>query len=239
MHIMKKDLKSHLIIIPAYNEESNIESVIKNSKEANPIADILVVNDGSDDNTLIIAKRSGAMVLDLTSNLGYGSAIQAGFQFATEYGYDYAVTLDGDGQHDPHSVNNLIKLLSKENADVVIGSRFLKGIYKMEITRKLGSWLFSLIAHLYTKTRFTDPTSGFQLFNRKAFSYLSESENYPMDYPDVNTIMALHNAGFKIVEAPVTMFRKSEGKSMHSGLKPIFYILRMLIAIIIQLFRKE
>jgi hypothetical protein len=232
-------MNQYLIIIPAYNEEKSIENVIKATKEQNPFADILVVNDGSDDNTLRIAKQSGAMVIDLTNNLGYGCAIQTGFQFAAKNQYQYVITIDGDGQHNPSSVKNLRMMLSEKNADVVIGSRFLEGNYKMEFTRKAGSWLFSLITFIHTKIRFTDPTSGFQLLNRKAFSYLSESEKYPIDYPDANILIALHKANFKIVEAPVQMFRKPESKSMHSGLKPFFYVVRMTLAIFIQFIRKE
>jgi glycosyltransferase involved in cell wall biosynthesis len=229
----------YLIVIPAYNEERKLQGVIKATQKHNPFADILVINDGSDDNTLKIAEQAGAMVLDLTNNLGYGCAIQTGFRFATENNYDYVITIDGDGQHDPASVKNLIKKLSEQNADVVIGSRFLEGHYEMEFARKTGAKIFSFITYLYTKIKFTDPTSGFQLLNNKAFTYLSESDKYPIDYPDANILIALHKANFKVVEAPVQMFRKLSSKSMHSGLRPFFYIIRMTLAIMIQSLRKE
>jgi glycosyltransferase involved in cell wall biosynthesis len=232
-------LKPYLIVIPAYNEGESIAGVLENAKKGIPFADILVVNDGSTDDTSRIAHQTGVMVLDIPFNIGYGGAIQTGFRFADEKGYDFVITMDGDGQHDPSSVAALIDSAGRENADVVIGSRFLEGSYRMGILRKAGSWLFSRIARFYTGMNFTDPTSGFQLLNSRVFSYLSKDDNYPLDYPDVNIIMALHKMNFKVVEAPVRMVEKPQGKSMHAGLKPIFYIMRMVLAIIMILFRKD
>jgi len=232
-------LKSYLIIIPAYNEEENIAKVLKDIKESNPDVDILVVNDGSTDNTSKIAKQMGVMVLDIPFNMGYGGAIQTGFRFAEENGYDFVITMDGDDQHDPYSVKNLIESMEQEGADVVIGSRFIEGTYKMGIAKKIGVWLFSKIARLYTGMNFTDPTSGFQLFNSNVFSYLSRGDNYPLDYPDVNIIMALHKMRFKVVEAPVRMMEKPNGKSMHSGLKPMVYVIKMFLAVVMVWVRRK
>jgi len=232
-------LNSYLIIIPAYNEEAFITKVLNSIKNTNLNADILVVNDGSTDNTSEIAKQAGVMVLDIAFNIGYGLAIQTGFRFATDYGYDFVITIDGDGQHDPSFAKNLIEAMHREGPDVVVGSRFLEGTYKMGIARRIGVWLFSKIARFYTGTKFTDPTSGFQLLNRNVFSYLSKSDNYPLDYPDVNIIMALHKMRFKVVEAPVRMVEKPKGKSMHAGLRPLIYIVRMFLAIIMVFLRKE
>lgn len=231
-------LRSCLIVIPAYNEEESIAKVLDDVGKSNPSADILVVNDGSTDMTSALSKQKGVMVLDIPFNIGYGGAVQTGFRFAVEHGYDFVITLDGDGQHDPHSVNSLIESMEQEKADVVIGSRFIEGTYRMGFFRKIGAWLFSKIARFYTGTNFTDPTSGFQLLNRRIFSYLSEGDNYPLDYPDVNIIMALHKMRFKVVEAPVGM-KEKQGKSMHQGLRPIVYVIRMFLAIIMILLRKE
>lgn len=228
-----------MIIIPAYNEEGCIAGVLQDAKKSNPLADILVVNDGSSDNTSTIAKQTNVMVLDMPFNIGYGGAIQTGFRFAVESGYDFVIIMDADGQHDPRYTKNLIDTIEREEADVVIGSRFLEGTYKMGIPRKTGSRLFSRIARFYTGIKFTDPTSGFQLLNRKVFSYLSGGNNYPLDYPDVNIIMALHKMKFKVVEAPVMMREKTTGNSMHSGLKPLIYVIRMFLAIVTVLMRKE
>jgi len=233
------EVKSYLVIIPAFNEEQHIGKVLNDVIASLPRMDILVVNDGSTDNTSAIAKDRGAMVLDLPFNIGYGGAIQTGFRFASECGYDYVVTMDGDAQHDPYSAKNLIETAERTGADVVIGSRFLEGRYKMGIARRIGVWLFSQIAGLYTGMKCTDPTSGFQLLNRRVFSHLSEGSNYPLDYPDVNIIMALHKMKFKVTEAPVKMREKPEGKSMHSGLKPFIYVARMFLAVVMVLLRKE
>lgn len=232
-------MKSYLIVIPAYNEEANIERVIKSAFDSNPEANILVVNDGSTDETSQRAKNAGAMVVDMPFNIGYGGAVQTGFRFAVEYGYDFVVIMDGDGQHDPVFIKSLKDVMAFENADIVIGSRFLESQYKTDIFRKIGIKLFSKIARFYTGMTFTDPTSGFQLLNRRVFTYLSERDNYPLDYPDVNIIMSLHKMGFKLKEAPVRMSERQSGKSMHSGLKPLIYIVRMLLAIIMVIIRKE
>lgn len=229
---------SYLIVIPAYNEEATIGDVIQSIKKIKLGMDILVVNDGSSDRTSEIAKTAGAKVIDIPYNIGYGGAIQTGFRFAVDYNYDYVITMDGDGQHKPESIKSLIEVMETKKVDVVIGSRFLEGNYSMGLARRLGSWIFSWITKLYTGLRISDPTSGFQIYNRRVFTYLSLGDNYPLDYPDVNLIMALHRMNFQLTEAPVKMTVK-EGKSMHSGLKPLFYIFRMILAIILVLLYKE
>jgi hypothetical protein len=128
--------------------------------------------------------------------------------------------------------------MKDNNADVVIGSRFIEGNYKLGTAKKIGISLFSLIAKTYTGINITDPTSGFQLLNRTAFSYLAEGDNYPLDYPDVNIIMALHKRKFIIAEAPVDMTENRYGRSMHSGIKPVFYIVKMFLAILMVLMRR-
>lgn len=232
-------MKDYLIIIPAFNEGERLPGVLANIKSSNPRADILVINDGSADRTSEIAKQANVKVLDIPFNIGYGGAVQTGFRFAKEYGYDFIITIDGDGQHDPSSAKDLIKAMQKGHADVVIGSRFLGGSYRMSLPRKIGVWLFSMIARLYTGIKFTDPTSGFQLLGKRVISYLAEGNNYPLDYPDVNIIMALHKMNFKVVETQVKMKEKLNGKSMHSGIRPVVYVIRMFLAIFMVLLRKE
>lgn len=228
---------SHLIILPAYNEEMTVRQVIGEIKSNIPFSDILVVDDGSADQTGTIARREGATVINHPFNLGYGAALQTGFRFATKRGYEYVLTMDADGQHDSSSAANLLDAMRAHNADVVIGSRFTGNGYRIGILRKMGIMLFSLVAKAYTGIQITDPTSGFQLIRRRAFSYLAEGDNYPLDYPDVNIIMALHKKEFRIVEAPVTMKENTHGKSMHSGLRPLLYVLKMFLAIIMVLVR--
>ncbi len=227
----------HLVILPAYNEEKTIREVIAAVKEQIPYADVLVVNDGSADQTGAIALREDTTVISHPFNLGYGAALQTGFRFARKKGYEYVITMDADGQHVPSSAASLIDAMQAHDADVVIGSRFTGNGYKVGVLRKTGIVLFSMVAKAYTGICVTDPTSGFQLFRRRAFSYLAEGDNYPLDYPDVNIIMALHKKDFRIVEAPVSMNKNAYGKSMHSGLRPLLYVLKMFLAIIMVLVR--
>lgn len=231
-------MRSYLIVIPAYNEEISILQVISEIRKYYPSIDILVINDGSEDQTSVKAKSTDVFVIDLPFNIGYGGAIQTGFRFGVQHDYKFVITFDADGQHDPSSIKNLINVIEETSADVVIGSRFINNQYKMPFFRKIGSLLFAKIAEIYTGVKFTDPTSGFQILNKKAFEYLSKFDNYPLDYPDVNVIMALHKKRFKVTEAPVTM-REKKGKSIHSGLKPVIYVLRMFLAILLVLIKKE
>lgn len=232
-------MKRNLVIIPALDEERFIGSVISGISKVDGSIDILVVNDGSKDKTAEIAEEMGAMVIDHTYNLGYGAALQTGFRFAVNKGYGYVITLDADGQHDPGSIPELFSSLSTTGADVIIGSRFSGGSYRMGFARRIGAWMFAGVARAYTGYRFTDPTSGFQLLNRAAFSCLASEESYPLDYPDVNIILLLHKKRFKVVEAPVHMISNVESDTMHSGMKPFIYVIRMLLAITMILLRRE
>ncbi len=231
-------MSSSLVIIPAYNEASHIGGVIDSTRSVVDW-DLLVVNDGSEDDTPEVVKQKGVYLINHPVNLGYGAALQTGFRFAKERNYDAVVTMDGDGQHDPMGIITLKEVAEREGADVVIGSRFLEGPYRMPIARRIGSWLFSQIARAYTGRSFTDPTSGFQFLKRRAFSYLASSVHYPLDYPDVNIIILLHKRGFKVVEAPVRMFESPDRDSMHRGLSPVVYVLRMFLAITLILIKKE
>ena len=229
----------NLIILPAFNEERTVASVIAGIRNTGSNADILVINDGSSDRTAEIAGGLGAMVISHPYNLGYGAALQPGLRFAVSRGYDHVVTMDADGQHDAESIADLFESAESAGADVVIGSRFLEGNYRMGFARRIGAWIFARVARFYTGYRFTDPTSGFQLLNRQAFSYLASEEGYPLDYPDVNIIMLLHKRRFKVIEAPVRMASSDDGDTMHAGLRPVVYVIRMFLAITMILLRKE
>jgi len=146
--------------------------------------------------------------------------------------------MDADGQHLPEFVFELMATMERESADLVVGSRFLADTsYHMGFTRRLGSRIFSFIAALFTGARFSDPTSGFQLLSRPVFSYLARADNYPLDYPDVNILMALHRKRFRLAECPVRMV-ESDGRSMHRGLRPVVYVVRMILAIFMVLLRR-
>ncbi|MFQ5649769.1 MAG: glycosyltransferase family 2 protein [bacterium] len=228
------------VLIPAYNEANSIERVVHGIRATNPGADIVVINDGSSDRTAARAEKAGATVLSLAVNLGYGAALQTGYKYAVLNGYDYTVQIDGDGQHDPKFIGELIAAL-ESGSDVAIGSRFLQnlGTYDNPAMRQLGMMFFRFLIYLFIKRRITDPTSGFQALNRNVVEFFAKSRQYPADFPDADIIILLHYAGFKVSEVPVIMYNNETGKSMHSGFKPIYYILKMLLSIYAVLFGKE
>jgi len=229
--------KKVAVLVPAFNEARSIERVVKNIYATNPGVDVVVINDGSSDDTAALAERAGATVLTLPVNLGYGAALQTGFKYATLNGYDYTVQIDGDGQHDPKFIKQLLTKL-ESGADVVIGSRFLGnlGDYDNPAMRQIGMMFFRFLIYLFIKQKVTDPTSGFQALNRNVFSFFAKSNQYPSDFPDADIIILLHYAGFTVEEIPVVMYNSETGKSMHSGLKPIYYIFKMLLSIYAVLF---
>lgn len=233
-----KTLKS-LIVIPAYNEEKNIARVIEGIKINSPSVDILVVNDGSGDATSPIAKELGAMVIDLPFNIGYGAALQTAYKYAVENGYHYVVQLDGDGQHDVKYINILLEELKKEEADVVIGSRFLMGKkYKASFSRRAGMVLFNFITSWIVGQKITDSTSGYQALNSSVLNFF-KNDIYPYDYPDADVLIMLHFAKFRIKEMPVAMFPNKDGKSIHGGIKPAYYIFKMFLSIFVTLLREK
>lgn len=241
-----KDLdKLTLAIIPAYHEEARIASVIRTLREKGPSIDIVVIDDGSKDETRENAMRAGARVISHPFNLGYGAALQTGYKYALKKGYTELVQMDGDGQHDPSFMADLLAVIRRGEADVAIGSRFLKieGIgsglppYRAPFMRRWGMRLFGTIASVLIKQEVTDPTSGYQAMNRQALEWLS-SEKFPWDYPDADVIIMLHRAGFRIREVPVRMYQNQEKKSMHSGWKPVYYVFKMFLSILVTLMRK-
>ena len=232
-------MESTLIIIPVYNEEKNILRVIQDIKKKTHRMDILVVNDGSTDKTQWVLERPGAKVINLPCHMGYGVALQTGYKYALEKDYDYVVQMDGDGQHDPSSIENLLREVRSGDIDVAIGSRFLSNKkYRTSLPRKLGMKLFGSIASLIMGQKVTDPTSGFQALNKKAIKFYG-SDVFPCDYPDADAIIMLHRAGFIIKEVPVTMHYDNRSKSMHSGLGICYYIFKMFLSIFVTLLREK
>jgi len=231
--------KRALVVIPAYNEEKNIGRVINEIKADNPSIPILIVNDGSRDSTSNMARRCGALVIDLPFNMGYGVALQTAYKYAVEEGYRYVIQMDGDGQHDPKCIGTLLGEIVKGETDVVIGSRFLKKKgYKAPLSRKIGMALFNSITSWIIGQKVTDSTSGYQELKRDVLEFCGK-DVYPCDYPDADVLIMLHFAGFRIKEIPVTMFPKKGGKSMHKGLKPVYYIFKMFLSIFVTLLRKK
>lgn len=224
-----------LIILPAYNEQKNIESLILNIRK-NYEYDILVINDGSTDKTAYILDNINCNHLDLTFNSGYGSALETGYKFAIKYDYEYIVQFDADGQHSIESISKLVKSIKESNNDVVIGSRFLenKNRYNTGFARKIGIILFRFIVRVITKKKMTDPTSGLQILKMRAFEFFSKNNRFPTKYPDADMILLLHKNDFKFSEISVKMYQNKEGKSMHSGvIKNFIYMVQMLLSIFV------
>jgi len=228
-----------LILIPAYNEEGRIGEVVQQVRAATAGSDILVVNDGSRDRTALAAREAGALVVSHSFNLGYGVAIQTGYKFALEKGYDFLVQMDGDGQHDPTFISALLAPVLAGNSDFVLGSRFL-GIqsYAPSLGRRIGMAFFRGLVSWLIGQPITDSTSGFQAFNRRVIRFFT-TDVFPCDYPDADMLITLHRAGFTIQEVPVRMHANVEGKSMHSGWKPLYYLFKMLLSVFVTLLRKR
>jgi glycosyltransferase involved in cell wall biosynthesis len=228
-----------LVIIPAHDEARNIRQVLMEISDTGLNLDVLVVDDHSTDETVLAATQAGARVLRLACNLGYGGAVQAGFRYAGHYGYDYGVLMDADGQHDASCISDLLRLVQDGEADVVIGSRFLGQMeYRTSLVKRVGMAFFSQVVSRITGRRMTDATSGFQVFNRDVMSFFA-TDNYPVDFPDADTILLLHFAGFRLAEVPVTMRERLSGESMHSSWKPLYYIFKMFLSILIVLLRQK
>lgn len=234
-----------LVIIPAYREARKIASVIKGIKEYLPLAEILIVDDGSTDETRRMAIEAGATVVSHPFNLGYGAALQTGYKYALKKEYGEIIQMDGDGQHDPSFLTELLSMVRNREADIAIGSRFLKtrsnGLgqqpYRSPFFRRVGMRFFGTITSLIIWQKITDSTSGFQAMNRKTIEWVS-SDKFPYDYPDADVIIMLHRAGLRIREVPVRMFPNQNKKSMHSGWKPFYYVFKMFLSILVTLMRE-
>ena len=221
-----------LFVIPAYNEEANIENVIKEIKKDVKSADILIINDCSTDNTKKIIENNNVKCITGIFNLKYAWAVQTGIKYAYQNDYDYVIQFDADGQHIAKEAEKLLNEMKKSNVDIVIGSRFLKDTgYKHPFFRKVGTKLFTLIIKIFCKQEITDPTSGFQCLNKKVIEYYSKMGNYP-EYPDANLIIDVLLKGFTIKEISVKMRLREAGDSMHGGIiKPIKYMINMIYTI--------
>ncbi len=228
-----------LILIPAFNEESQIAAVIQQVKQELPGIKVLVINDGSQDKTRQTALSSGASVLSHPVNMGYGVALQTGYKYALKYEYDYVLQMDGDGQHDPKYLTHLLQTAKESKVDVVVGSRVLgKQEYQRSVVRGLGMTFFGFIATLLNGQRITDSTSGYQALSRQTVEFYS-GEAFPEGYPDADVLIRLRKKGLKIQEIPVVMVPNKKKQTMHSGLKPLYYTYKMLLSIALGFLRKE
>lgn len=221
-----------LIIIPAYNEEAAIGKVIRRIKLNMPDVHILVVNDGSIDRTSLKALKAGADVINLPFNLGIGGAVQTGYLYAKDNGYDIAVQVDGDGQHDPSYIKCLMQPVVEGRADMVIGSRYIaRTSYRSSFFRRLGMIFFSALINLITGQKVKDTTSGYRVVNKKLIEYFATK--YPTDYPEVDVLVRLYKNNYKILEVPVEMQERHSGKSSITPLRSIYYMLKVSLSLII------
>ncbi len=221
-----------LIIIPAYNEQGAINHVVSGVRQTVPQADVLVINDGSVDNTAQEAEAAGALVVEHPFNLGIGGAVQTGLKFARDQGYDYVIRLDGDGQHNAEEIQRFVSVLRTDQVDLVIGSRFLDADVDWHIpwARRVGISFFGWAVSLLIGKRATDTTSGFCGMNRRAIDVLA---NYlPQDYPDVESRVIVHKAGLRQIELPVHMRARMAGVSSINAWKSIYYAFKVSLAMI-------
>ena len=233
--------KELLLIIPAYNEEKNIGGLLDRMKDAGifDLADVLVMNDASRDRTAEVAAAHGARVITHVFNLGYGSGLQLGYKFARKNGYQYLIQMDADGQHDVCNVKAIYELLKRKDAsgncpDIVLGSRFVEGApkYPTSLVKKMAYSIFRFFIRLGTGKKYMDPTTRLQGLSRRAFCFYAGYNHFDDMYPDANMIMQMTLLGFSVEEVPAVMHPRTEGKSMHSGLKPFVYMFRMTFSIL-------
>lgn len=226
-----------IVIIPAYNESASIKKTVEEIKNKASDFDYVVINDCSTDNTRQICEENNFNIINLPINLGIGGAVQTGYRYAYNEGYDYAVQVDGDGQHDPDFLNRMALYLKEKNIDMVIGSRFIeKEGFQSSGARRLGIRYFTALIKLLTKKVITDPTSGLRMVNRdvmKIFAY-----DYPKDYPEPESVVAILRQGKRVEEIPVVMRERNGGVSSISLKKSVYYMVKVSLAILIERIRK-
>jgi glycosyltransferase involved in cell wall biosynthesis len=227
-----------LAVVPAYNESATITAVVEELARHAPEFDTLVVDDGSTDDTALLAYRAGAMVLRLPFNVGIGGAVQTGFVYAREHGYEYLAQVDGDGQHDSVELGRLTATMEQETVDVVCGSRFLTDDYRYPapISRRTGIHIFSFLLSRIVGMPVSDPTSGFRLYNRRAIELFAC--DYPHDYPEVEAVLILHHHRLRMREIPVRMYTRGGGTSSINTGKSAYYMLKVLLALFVGLGRR-
>lgn len=234
-----KNLKK-LAMVPAYNEGGSIEFVVSELGRHAPGFDVLVIDDGSADNTAEIAERAGATVIRHPFNLGIGGAVQSGFKHAQRHGYDVAVQVDGDGQHDPRYLEAMLEHLhTSGEADMVCGTRFRGEAagYDVPRARRAGIRVFRFLLSTMLGEKITDPTSGFRMTNRDGIELFAR--DYPHDYPEVEAILMLHAHKLRLHEFPVRMRERDTGVSSITFTQSVYYMVRVTLALSVGLFRRR
>ncbi len=237
-----------LVFIPAWNEGASVATVIADVRERLPEADVLVVNDGSTDDTAARAAEAGATVASLPFNQGLGAALQTGYLYALREGYDFCAHLDADGQHPPAEVKRLLAEVYADHADLVIGSRYRErgtggddsaggagDDYKPTISRRIGTSVFRFFLTLATRQRFTDTTSGMRAANRRVMALFSES--YSPDFAEIESLQLAVRQGLRVEEVPVRMLERVGGSSFLTPVRSAFFIFKGMIVLLVGLFR--
>jgi glycosyltransferase involved in cell wall biosynthesis len=224
-------------VVPAYNEEGSIGEVIDELRAVDPEIEIVVIDDGSADGTVEVASRRGVRVLELPFNLGIGGAVQAGYRLAHEEGFELALRVDGDGQHDASQFSLLAGPVLGGHSDIAVGSRFIgaKG-YRSSRSRRFAIRILSWTVTLIVGGRVTDPTSGFQVTNRRAIALFAAY--YPHDYPEVEATVLAAKAGLRRAEVPVEMRERSAGRSSIGAVRSVYYMVKVMLALLVSVFRR-
>jgi glycosyltransferase involved in cell wall biosynthesis len=229
-----------LAVVPAYNEATCVGEVVRLLHRTATGFDVLVVDDGSTDNTPAVAREAGARVVSHPFNLGIGGAVQTGFTYAQQHGYDYLVQVDGDLQHDPTEIGRLEHAMAEHDVDMVCGSRFMNDDHKYPapVSRRTGIHLFAFVLSRIVGQRVSDPTSGFRLYNRRAIGVFSR--DYPHDYPEVEAVLMVHAHRLRMCEVPVRMFQRGGGVSSINGAgKSTYYMIKVMLALLVGLARRR
>jgi glycosyltransferase involved in cell wall biosynthesis len=227
-----------LAIVPAYNEAEAIEAVIDELRSVDPGLEIVVVDDGSMDGTAARAEKLGAEVIRLPFNVGIGGAMQTGYQYARDQGFELAIQVDGDGQHDPGEIAALIEPVVSGKADMAVGTRFAGGSrYRPPFARRVGIQIFAGMVSLIIRQRVTDTTSGFRAVNRHGIVLFAS--DYPHDYPEVETTVLVHRHRLRMVEVPVAMRTRATGRSSITFFQSIYYMIKVSLALFVGLFRRQ
>ncbi len=229
-----------LAVVPAYNEAACVGKVVRGLHREAPDFDVLVVDDGSTDNTPAVAVEAGARVVSHPFNLGIGGAVQTGFTFAQEHGYEYLVQVDGDLQHDPAEIGRLEHAMAEHEVDLVCGSRFINDDHKYPapVSRRTGIHLFAFVLSRIVGQRVSDPTSGFRLYNRRAIGVFAR--DYPHDYPEVEAVLMVHAHRLRMCEVPVRMYQRGGGVSSITGAgKSTYYMIKVMLALLVGLARRR